>query len=154
MPPPNQPSQPKVRILNPYEAKRLARKPAAPETPNYPSLLNRESPGPSLTRKPFLPRFISSIRERYASLPTPLRRTCRVVGIFGTFLPIGLFFSSHVAQLVWVRGPSMTPYLNEDYDQSHTKSDMVLVSMWPYEGWPWPGRRQRRIERGMIVTFR
>lgn len=156
MPPPDQPpSQPKVRILNPYEAKRLSRKSTTPETPQYTSLLNRDAPGPSLTRKRFLPTFISNIRERYASLPSPVRRTCRALRIFATIVPIGLFFSSHVAQVMWVRGPSMTPYLNEDYDQMQTKSDMVLVSMWPFgASWPWQRQRQRRLERGMVVTFR
>lgn len=33
-----------------------------------------------------------------------------------------------------------------------TKSDMVLVNMWPWGGWPW--ERKRRLERGMVVTFR
>lgn len=41
----------------------------------------------------------------------------------------------------------MTPFLNKDYETMHTKSDMVLVNMWPWE-------RKRRLERGMIVTFR
>ena len=54
---------------------------------------------------------------------------------------------------MWVRGPSMTPYLNEDYEEMHTKSDMVLVNMWPWGGaWPFGGKR--RLERGMVVTFR
>jgi inner membrane protease subunit 2 len=54
-----------------------------------------------------------------------------------------------------VRGPSMTPYLNENFDQMQTKSDMVLVSMWPYAAsWPWQRQKQRRLERGMVVTFR
>lgn len=48
----------------------------------------------------------------------------------------------------------MTPYLNEDYDQMHTKMDMVLVNMWPWAGAGWPWERRRRLERGMVVTFR
>jgi hypothetical protein len=49
----------------------------------------------------------------------------------------------------------MTPYLNENFDQMQTKSDMVLVSMWPYAAsWPWQKQKQRRLERGMVVTFR
>lgn len=48
----------------------------------------------------------------------------------------------------------MTPYLNEEYDQMHTKMDMVLVNMWPWAGAGWPWERRRRLERGMIVTFR
>ncbi|RHZ44044.1 putative mitochondrial inner membrane protease subunit Imp2 [Aspergillus thermomutatus] len=55
---------------------------------------------------------------------------------------------------MWVRGPSMTPFLNEDYETMHTKSDMVLVNMWPFGGAGWPWERKRRLERGMIVTFR
>jgi hypothetical protein len=55
---------------------------------------------------------------------------------------------------MWVRGPSMTPFLNEDYDAMHTKSDMVLVNMWPFGGAGWPWERKRRLERGMVVTFR
>lgn len=54
---------------------------------------------------------------------------------------------------MWVSGPSMTPYLNEDWDQMHTGKDIVLVSMWPW-GRVWPWERQRRLERGMVVTFR
>lgn len=55
---------------------------------------------------------------------------------------------------MWVRGPSMTPYLNEDYEEMHTKSDMVLVNMWPWGGAGWPFGGKRRLERGMVVTFR
>lgn len=55
---------------------------------------------------------------------------------------------------MWVSGPSMTPYLNEDYEQMHTKRDMVLVNMWPWGGAGWPWERTRRLERGMVVTFR
>lgn len=36
----------------------------------------------------------------------------------------------------------------------HTKSDMVLVNMWPFGGAGWPWEWKRRLERGMIVTFR
>ena len=56
-------------------------------------------------------------------------------------------------QVMWVRGPSMTPYLNEDYDQMQTKSDMVLVNMWSWAGLL-PFRKERKLERGTIVTFR
>jgi signal peptidase I len=56
-------------------------------------------------------------------------------------------------QVMWVRGPSMTPYLNEDYDQMQTKSDMVLVNMWPWGG-ILPFRKERKLERGTVVTFR
>lgn len=47
----------------------------------------------------------------------------------------------------------MTPYLNEEYAQTQTKSDMVMVSMWPW-GSILPFKKERKLERGMIVTFR
>lgn len=68
-------------------------------------------------------------------------------------LPIALFIPEHVMQVMWVRGPSMTPYLNEEYEQTHTKSDMVMVNMWPW-GSILPFKKERKLERGMIVTFR
>ncbi|PLB53369.1 LexA/Signal peptidase [Aspergillus steynii IBT 23096] len=100
------------------------------------------------------PSFFSALRSRYASLPSPIRRSFRALRIAAPLLPIGLFFSEHICQIMWVRGPSMTPCLNEDYDVMHTKSDMVLVNMWPFGGAGWPWQRQRRLERGMVVTFR
>lgn len=98
--------------------------------------------------------FLSSLRSQLASLPPPLRRTLRALRIAAPLLPIGLFFSEHICQIMWVRGPSMTPCLNEEYDTFHNKSDMVLVNMWPFGGAGWPWQRQRRLERGMVVTFR
>lgn len=161
MPPPNPQSQPMVkpRILSPRDAKSLAgghKKPEIkPDTPKYASLeqqksLNRGSP---LVSKWHLPSAFSRLRERYAALPSPVRRTFRVLRVLAPIIPISLFFSEHVAQIMWVRGPSMTPYLNEDYDQMQTQSDMVLVNMWPW-GPVFPWARSKRIERGMVVTFR
>ncbi|KAJ5525927.1 hypothetical protein N7494_012577 [Penicillium frequentans] len=161
MPPPNSQSQPKAkpRILSPRDAKSLAgdhKKPEIkPATPKYASLeqqksLNRGSP---LVSRWHFPSAFSRFSERYAALPTPVRRTFRVLRVLAPIIPISLFFSEHVAQIMWVRGPSMTPYLNEDYDQMQTKSDMVLVNMWPW-GPVFPWARSKRIERGMVVTFR
>lgn len=48
----------------------------------------------------------------------------------------------------------MTPYFNEGYEKRHTNSDVVLVSMWPWTSWPWQWEKRRRLERGMVVTFR
>ncbi|PYH48682.1 putative mitochondrial inner membrane protease subunit Imp2 [Aspergillus saccharolyticus JOP 1030-1] len=97
--------------------------------------------------------IFSHLRTRYAALPLPFRRSVRALGATLPLLPIGLFFSEHILQVMWVRGPSMTPYLNEDYEQMHTTSDMVLVNMWGGGGF-WPWERKRRLERGMVVTFR
>jgi len=99
------------------------------------------------------PSFISKFRSRLSTLPSPVRRTFRVLRILAPIVPIGIFFSEHVLQVMWVRGPSMTPYLNENYAEMSTRSDMVLVNMWQWaSGWPW--ERSRRLERGMVVTFR
>lgn len=169
MPKPKKPSAPpaKPRILDPGTAKRLAQgKPISqpfPQNPGGPSIpiassnptINPEFAdlGPSLAEKKRpLRTLITNLRDRYSSLPRPARGTFRFLRIFGTAFTIGLYFTEHVAQLLPVRGPSMTPYLNKDYDTNHTKKDVVLVRMWPWGVWAW--ERQRILERGMLVTFR
>ncbi|GLA67554.1 hypothetical protein ABZX51_009400 [Aspergillus tubingensis] len=136
-PPPLQTSR--FRVLPPDLAKARRTTPQ-PQQPPQQHQQPRSHPRPS---------FFSHIRNSYASLPRPFR----FMGTLLPLIPIGLFFSEHVCQVMWVRGPSMTPYLNEDYDQMQTKSDIVLVNMWGGGGlWPW--ERKRRLERGMVVTFR
>lgn len=152
------PKQSNFRILSPNAARNLAKKnkPAfEAEQTQIPDAQAKPDPkpqGPTLSPKRPFSTFFSNLRQRYAALPKPIQRTCRGLRILAPIVPISLFFSEHVMQVMWVRGPSMTPYLNEDYHQNHTKSDMVLVSMMPYRVWPW--ERQRRLERGMVVTFR
>lgn len=114
---------------------------------------NSQSSSSSSSSSRFFSSFRERFRSRYSALPLPLRRTARVIRYLAPVLPIALFFSEHVFQVMWVRGPSMTPYLNEDYAEMHTRSDMVLVHMWPW-GSSWPWRQERRLERGMVVTFR
>ncbi|KAE8351349.1 peptidase S24/S26A/S26B/S26C [Aspergillus coremiiformis] len=132
------PRSPKFPALTP-EAVKLRLK----NTPR----LSRAPSTPSTAPPPRKPSFFSNFRSRYA---TPIR----VFRILAPIVPISLFFYEHVLGFVWVSGPSMTPYLNEDYDQMHTKRDVVLVNMWPWGGAGWPWERVRRLERGMIVTFR
>ena len=111
--------------------------------------------GPSLSRKRRLPfsHLLTSLRQRFSALPTPIRRAGRTLRWLTPLVPIALYFPEHVMQVMWVRGPSMTPCLNEDYEQSQTKSDIVLVSMWPW-GSIIPFLKEPKLERGMIVTFR
>lgn len=97
--------------------------------------------------------FRSRMRARYTSLPLPIRRTARLLRLVAPIVPIAIFFSEHVLQIMWVSGPSMTPYLNENYDRTHTESDVILVNLWPW-GTVWPWNRTRVLERGMVVTFR
>lgn len=64
-------------------------------------------------------------------------------GSVAALLSVALYVNNHVAQLMWIRGASMAPFLNGDYDRS-LQRDMVLVRMWA----PWRG-----VQRGSIVTF-
>lgn len=150
-----------MRGLNPKEAKTLAqtgRLPSNKVTAPLPDPLPAQSSvsepaGPSLARKRPFQSFFSNFRQRIAALPRPIRLMGRSVRTLAPAIPICLFFSEHVMQIMWVSGPSMTPYLNEDYDQMHTKSDMILVNMWSmHRLLPW--KNDRRLERGMVVTFR
>ncbi|KAJ5360932.1 Peptidase S24/S26A/S26B [Penicillium concentricum] len=111
--------------------------------------------GPSLSkqRSAFISHFITNIRQRISAIPYPVRRACRTLRWAAPILPIALFFPEHVMQVMWVRGPSMTPYLNEEYATTQTKSDIVMVNMWPW-GSLTPFKKERKLERGMIVTFR
>lgn len=75
------------------------------------------------------------------------------------YSPLILFFHQHIAQLMWITGPSMYPFLNTDYygtgtgavkDNGKVKAgggvwrDVVWVSLWrPYED----------LRRGEIVAF-
>ncbi|KAL4796206.1 peptidase S24/S26A/S26B/S26C [Aspergillus venezuelensis] len=152
------PQQPKYRVLTPEAAHARSTRSSQPlsspsETPAQPSQPSASKP--NTPRPRFSP--LSYLRTRYASLPRPLRLSLHTLGVLAPILPIGLFFSQHIAQILWVNGPSMTPYLNADYETMHTNRDVVLVNMWPFggAGWGLPWREnKRRIERGMVVLFR
>ncbi|KAL4878618.1 peptidase S24/S26A/S26B/S26C [Aspergillus karnatakaensis] len=150
----------KPRILTPEAAKDRAYKPSQFPSEPIQSPPSQPQPPTSSNTAPRNPRFspLSFLRTRYASLPQPARRTLRTLKILAPILPIGLFIREHVLQAVYVNGPSMTPYLNEEYETTHTQKDWLLVSMWPFggAGWglPWGKERGRRLERGMIVMFR
>lgn len=155
--PPQGNTAPKSRVLSPEVAQSRSKPSAAsssaakPQPQSHPSSSNHTSnPNSNYKRPSFFTRF----QKTYTSLPHPVRTTARVLRFLVPAIPIGIFFSEHVFQVMWVRGPSMTPYLNEDYETMHTKSDMVLVNMWPWGGSGWPWERKRRLERGMVVTFR
>ncbi|KAL4783184.1 peptidase S24/S26A/S26B/S26C [Aspergillus varians] len=158
---------PRFRVLSPEAARARSfpssSQPSAPaQSPSPTSSPSNTSTShhPSARPSPSSPRFslFSFLRARYAALPRPARRTLRTLRVFAPILPIGLFFSEHVLQVLWVSGPSMTPYLNEDYETMHTKRDVVLVNMWPFGGTgftlPWRQEQKRRLERGMVVLFR
>jgi inner membrane protease subunit 2 len=160
-PPDRKPPSSNMRGLNPKEAKFLAQKGRLPSNKApvpLPDPLPAQSSvpepaGPSLARKRPFQSFFSNFRQRIAALPRPIRLMGRTVRALAPAIPICYFFSEHVMQIMWVSGPSMMPYLNEDYDQMHTKSDIILVNMWSmHRLLPW--KNYRRLERGMVVTFR
>lgn len=63
---------------------------------------------------------------------------------YATWLPPLIWFNSYVAQVTFISGPSMYPFLNPQYNES-LKRDLCLV----YKLYA-----QRNLERGMVVTFR
>lgn len=66
-------------------------------------------------------------------------------GVFyGAAVTPFIFFWDHCYQLTWIRGPSMTPYLNEDYKTTQTQRDCVLVNRWA---------PVKDLQRGMVVVL-
>lgn len=174
---PNPPPKPqRLRVLRRETAQARSVNQPSPSPPNSNSsnaspeadATYSSIPKPKRTRPPLFSSLLTTLRARFAALPPPIRRTARVLRYVAPLVPIGMFFSEHVMQVVWVRGASMAPFLNENYETTHTRSDMVLVSMWPGAvGWSWwakaaekerekekEGQRRRMMERGMVVTFR
>ena len=144
----------KFRVLSPELAKSRSSNPSQSSTSTSSASQTSQQQSHPHTSSGSRPSFFSRFRNAYSSLPYPVWGTLRVLRFLAPAIPIGIFFSEHVFQVMWVRGPSMTPYLNEDYEEMHTKSDMVLVNMWPWGGAGWPFGGKRRLERGMVVTFR
>ena len=63
---------------------------------------------------------------------------------FATWVPVLALFNSYVAEITFVDGASMYPFLNADKD-STLRQDVVLN---------WKRAPQHDLERGMIVTLR
>ena len=82
-----------------------------------------------------LPAFI----HHPPSIPPPLQKLLT----FLTYVPLLLFFQTHVATLMTVTGASMYPLLNTDYDRT-TARDVVLVDLW---------RPGAGLRRGVVVAF-
>ncbi|KAK2734531.1 hypothetical protein FQN55_002642 [Onygenales sp. PD_40] len=96
-----------------------------------------QSAKPGTSKVPFFGRITARVRQA--------GRICRTVAL--VVVPVSLISlaaTEHLAQVMWVNGPSMTPYLNEDFAEMQTSKDAVLVKRWkPAEG----------LRRGMVVTF-
>ncbi|CAJ2501979.1 Uu.00g048320.m01.CDS01 [Anthostomella pinea] len=62
---------------------------------------------------------------------------------FATWIPVATSFNDYVAELTWINGPSMYPFLNAEKDQT-TRKDVVLTVK---------HNAQYGLKHGMIVTF-
>jgi inner membrane protease subunit 2 len=63
---------------------------------------------------------------------------------FATWVPVLALFNIYVAEVTFVDGASMYPFMNSEKD-STLRQDVVLN---------WKRAPQRDLERGMIVTLR
>ena len=76
--------------------------------------------------------------------PSVVRQTAwKLVG-FATWIPVIAMFNLHVAELTFVDGASMYPFMNEDKD-STLRRDVIF-------NWKWSP--QENLQRGMVVTLR
>lgn len=66
-----------------------------------------------------------------------------ILGSLASYLPVAIFFNNNIAQLMWINGPSMSPFFNSDYNSS-LKQDVVLVKMWD---------QTVGLRRGSVVAF-
>lgn len=162
------------RVLIPHHAKILAQKSTAGEraekrsankthlADKYASLRMEPASaasktGPSLAPKSRISSAFSRLSGRIAAVPGLAgvgRFTSiafRVALVVAPIFPISYAIRENVMRTIWVNGPSMTPYLNEDWAQMHTERDLVLMNKWLWKG-PW-GNRYKRLERGMVVAF-
>lgn len=63
---------------------------------------------------------------------------------YATWLPPFIWFNQYVAEVTFINGPSMYPFLNSNYNES-TKRDLCLV---------WKVNAQQDLKRGEVVVFR
>lgn len=73
-----------------------------------------------------------------------LRQFSRYLWRYATWIPPLIWFNTYVAELTFIRGPSMYPFLNPQYNESLRK-DLCLV---------WKLYAHKDLRRGMVVTFR
>jgi inner membrane protease subunit 2 len=73
-----------------------------------------------------------------------LRQVSHYLVRYATWIPPLIWFNAYVAQVTFIRGPSMYPFLNPQYHES-LREDLCLV---------WKLYAQEGLRRGMVVTFR
>ncbi|KAK4126264.1 LexA/Signal peptidase [Parathielavia appendiculata] len=72
-----------------------------------------------------------------------LRQVSHYLFRYATWIPPLIWFNAYVAQVTFIRGPSMYPFLNPQYNKS-LREDLCLV---------WKLYAQEGLRRGMVVTF-
>jgi signal peptidase I len=89
-------------------------------------------------------RIISRLQGRFATSGNFIRDFSFYSFAFLTWIPAAAFFNMHIADIAVINGPSMSPYLNRDFDSSDSK-DICVVKKW---------NAKEGLERGMIVALR
>lgn len=59
------------------------------------------------------------------------------------WIPVVIFVKDYGFEIVRVRGPSMSPYFNERYNETQWSDICLAQKLWA----------QKNLSRGMIVTF-
>ncbi|EJT74532.1 hypothetical protein GGTG_08372 [Gaeumannomyces tritici R3-111a-1] len=70
-------------------------------------------------------------------------QTARYLLQYGLWLPVIAYVKANVADLAWIKGPSMYPFFNPQFNQT-LRQDVCLSVKW---------NAQDKLERGMIVEF-
>jgi inner membrane protease subunit 2 len=73
-----------------------------------------------------------------------LRQVSHYLVRYATWIPALIWFNSYVAEVTFIRGPSMYPFFNPQHNESLRK-DLCLV---------WKLYAQEGLRRGMVVVFR
>lgn len=126
----------------------------------HPEIYGRESnSGPDIQKKPSrstetrAPEPSSDSSNAHPPPPPPppppprgpLQRALHASLFILPVIPIAFLFTEHVGQITRVNGPSMTPYLNENYATMHSSKDVIVVNR---------VNAAKNLKRGMVVTFR
>lgn len=129
-------------VVPPRRTRRPLPEPRLPPKP-----ASRTAPSPSLPHqqpaRPTLPAVEVASLSQQTVFSLILRYLGRGIAYGAAATPF-IFFWDHCFQLIWIRGPSMAPYLNEDYGTMQTQRDCVLVNKWA---------PAMDLQRGMVVMF-
>ena len=90
-------------------------------------------------------RSFSRLGSRIANMFTTSKMKSQAYGSFIviSWIPALIFFNTHIAEVQFVNGSSMYPYLNEDHNNSLNMT-CCLTYKW---------KPSQNLERGMLVSF-